>query len=249
MNKRIDSLGRIVIPKDYRKKLNINDGELLNMKIWDKYYQKQMDVFRNWMSQNKAQILDDLNFLIFKADWEKYALGSISAWEMTAVCFYYHEHELAHVNKSQYGIVDFDKLPEEPEIECIKYIHNKPINIFKLVRICGTCIAKNKTKGIVTLLTTSGVINVKFRKEYFALFDRQISAIGEDSKKHVVESSWFKRGNKIMVLGIRSGDTFVVKKYANSIGHQLYKINTVSATGELTLQSERAQGEAEDEEI
>ena len=52
-----------------------------------------------------------------------------------------------------------------------------------------------------------------------------------------------------MVLGIRSGDTFVVKKYANSIGHQLYKINTVSATGELTLQSERAQGEAEDEEI
>ena len=225
------------------------DGELLNMKIWDKYYQKQMDVFRNWMSQNKAQILDDLNFLIFKADWEKYALGSISAWEMTAVCFYYHEHELAHVNKSQYGIVDFDKLPEEPEIECIKYIRNKPINIFKLVRICGTCIAKNKTKGIVTLLTTSGVVNVKFRKEYFALFDRQISAIGEDGKKHVVESSWFKRGNKIMVLGIRSGDTFVVKKYANSIGHQLYKINTVSATGELTLQSERAQGEAEDEEI
>ena len=225
------------------------DGELLNMKIWDKYYQKQMDVFRNWMSQNKAQILDDLNFLIFKADWEKYALGSISAWEMTAVCFYYHEHELAHVNKSQYGIVDFDRLPEEPEIECIKYIRNKPINIFKLVRICGTCIAKNKTKGIVTLLTTSGVVNVKFRKEYFALFDRQISAIGEDGKKHVVESSWFNRGNKIMVLGIRSGDTFVVKKYANSIGHQLYKINTVFATGELTLQSERAQGEAEDEEI
>ena len=31
MNKRIDSLGRIVIPKDYRKKLNINDGELLNI--------------------------------------------------------------------------------------------------------------------------------------------------------------------------------------------------------------------------
>ena len=27
MNKRIDSLGRIVIPKDYRKKLNINNGE------------------------------------------------------------------------------------------------------------------------------------------------------------------------------------------------------------------------------
>ena len=31
MNKRIDSLGRIVIPKDYRKKLNINDGELFDV--------------------------------------------------------------------------------------------------------------------------------------------------------------------------------------------------------------------------
>jgi DNA polymerase-3 subunit alpha len=101
----------------------------------------------------------------------------------------------------------------------MKAIKGKQIPIFKLHKICGTCIAKNKTKSIVTLLTTTGVVNVKFRKEYFSLFDKQISERGADGVKHVVEKSWFNRGNKIVVMGIRSGDNFVSKKYAASGGH------------------------------
>lgn len=222
-------------------------SELLNIKAWDKYYQKEMDVFRNWMSKDKEQILDNLNFLIFKAEWEKYAAGSISAWEMQSLCFYYHEHELANINMSTYGLSNFSKLPEEPEIDRVIYRQGKAINLFKLNRICGTCIAKNKPKSVVSLLTTSGVVTVKFRKEYFVLFDKRISAIGEDGKKHIIESSWFDRGSKIMITGIRSGDTFVVKKYNATPGHQLYRITDVDKNGDLVLQSERAQGEAEEE--
>jgi DNA polymerase-3 subunit alpha len=116
-----------------------------------------------------------------------------------------------------------------------------------LDKICGTCIAKNKTKSTVTLLTTDGVVNVKFRKEYFSLFDKQISVRGADGVKHVVEKSWFNRGSMIVVTGIRSGDDFISKKYASTGGHQLYKIDTINDDGTLTLRDGRYQGEAEDE--
>ena len=167
---------------------------------------------------------------------------------MEALCFYYHEHELAGVNKSKYGFSDFSKIPASPVVEHARYIKGKEVNIFKLYKICGTCIAKNKVKSTVSLLTTDGVVNVKFRKEYFSLFDKQISERGLDGVKHVKEKSWFNRGSMIVVMGIRSGDDFISKKYASSGGHQLYKIDEIHEDGSLTLRSDRYQGTAEDEE-
>ena len=92
------------------------------------------------------------------------------------------------------------------------------------------------------------MVNVKFRKEYFALFDKQISARGADGVKHIVEKSWFNRGSMIIVTGIRSGDDFISKKYASTGGHQLYKIDSIDSNGDIKLRSERYQGEAEDGE-
>ena len=224
-----------------------NYGYTLDAKVWDKYYQGWMDVFREWIKADSQQILQTLNDEIFLDDWKKYADGNLSHWEMEALCFYYHEHELAHLNKGKYGVVDFKDLKPYPVVEQVWQKGGKDINIYKLNKICGTCIAKNKTKSTVSLLTTSGVVTVKFRKEYFALFDKQISQRGADGVKHVVEKSWFNRGNMIMVMGIRSEDNFVVKKYASSSGHQLYRINEIDENGDIILQTERASGMAEDE--
>ncbi len=225
----------------------IEDDHFLDMKKWDKKYQFFMDTFRNWLKEDGEKILTELNSRIFKADWEKYAGdANYSAWEMEVLCFYKHEHELAKVDMNKYGLSNFNDLPEEPEIERTFYKANKAIHLFKLSRIAGTCIAKNKVKGVVTILTTDGVVNVKFRKEYFALFDKRISERGEDGVKHVVEKSWFDRGSMIMVQGIRSGDTFITKKYSSSIGHQLYHILQVDKEGDLILQNERYKGEGEE---
>ena len=215
----------------------------IKVKAWDNIYQKYMDIFRKWMAADKENILKALNTKIFMEDWEKYAKGTISAWEMEVLCFYYHEHELACVNKDRYGFSDFSTLPEDPEIERVNRIGGKEVKIFKLHRICGTCIAKNKTKSTVTILTTSGVVNVKFRKEYFTLFDKQISVRQADGTKKIVEKSWFNRGNMIVVTGIRSGDDFVSKKYASTGGHQLYKIDAILDNGELVLKDTRYQGD------
>ena len=212
---------------------------------WDKVYQGWMDVFRTWISNNKDSILEELNTKIFKEDWDKYASGTISAWEMEVLCFYYHDHELGGLNHTFYGFSDFSKLPEEPQIETIKTFKNRSVPIYKLHKICGTCIAKNKTKSTVTLLTTTGVVTVKFRKEYFSLFDKQISERNPDGTKRIVEKSWFNRGNMIVVMGVRNGDNFVSKKYTSSAGHQLYKIDSV-IDDKITLKSTRYKGEMED---
>ena len=214
---------------------------------WDKIYQKWMDVFRVWMSDNQEHILDSLNKSIFLEDWNKYAKGNLSAWEMEALCFYYHEHELAHVNMNRYGFANFFELPEQPEVEKTFWKGNKQINMYKLSKICGTCIAKNKIKSTVSLLTVNGVVDVKFRKEYFALFDKQISARGDDGVKHIVEKSWFNRGSMIIVQGIRMEDMFVSKKYASSGGHQLYKIDEVIGD-EIVIRTARAQGDEEEDD-
>ena len=223
---------------------------ILNAKEWDKkVYQKWMDVFRTWIAADKERILDNLNTLIFKEDWDKYAKGSLSAWEMEALCFYYHEHELANVNNGIYGFRNFFELPEVPVVERSFPRGGTMINMFKLYKICGTCIAKNKVKSTVSLLTTDGVVEVKFRKEYFSLFDKQISERQADGTKKVKEKSWFNRGSMIIVVGMRSGDEFISKKYASTGGHQLYKIDQINDDGTLVIRNERYKGIAEEEHV
>jgi len=215
----------------------------MNQKMWDKVYQQQMDKVRSWMKEHQEETLYQLNKEIFKAEWEKYGKGTLSAWEMEVMCFYYHDHELKDINRTRYGISNFFDLPEEPIVDKIWKRGNSEIPIYRLHKIIGTCIAKNKTKSSVSLLTPEGVTTVKFRNEYFSMFDKQISERGADGAKHVVEKSWFNRGSMIMVMGIRRGDEFIPKKYASVPGHQLYKIQEIHNGTTMMLAHERAQGE------
>lgn len=228
-----------------------NNSLLLGIKAWDKVYQEWMDVFRNWIATNKDQILENLNTIIFKEDWDKYAYkNNLSAWEMEVLCFYYHEHELAHLNNTRYGFVDFYKLPEEPMVDRTFKKGGREIKIYKLFKICGTCIAKNKTKGTFTLMTTSGPVEVRDSREHFALYDKRISEIQPDGTKKIMEKSWFDRGNIIAILGMRSGDNFIMKKYASSNSHTIYRIVSINKDGLLELTNDRYKGGiAEDEEI
>lgn len=224
------------------------DGNMkLNEKGWQKFYSKAMDIYRDYIANHKEEMLAVINEEAFVKNWSTYAEGSLSAWEMEAICFYYHEHEMAHLNHELYGISSFKNLPEEPEVDYTYYTKDgKEVNIFKLTKIAGTCISKNKNKGTVKILTLDGVVEVRFRKEYFAMFDKQVSVKGADGKKHVVESSWFNKGEKIMVNGMRQGDQFTAKKYKSTEGHTLYRILQIEDDGKLVLQSERVQGELDE---
>ena len=228
----------------YSQYFDLNELDVINgitcilQTKWDKIYQKEMDEARNWLRENQEEILTQYNNLLFNEIWHKYAIGNISAWEMESLCFYYHEHELTNINKHQYGIVNFFDLSYEPEVDYFIKRAGRDIPIFKLYKIAGTIISKDNTKASVTILTTDGVVNVKFTKEYYAMYNRQISEVQPDGTKKVLEKGWFSRGTKIMVTGYRREDTFVAKTYKTTATHQLYKIVNVNNSN-ITLEHER----------
>ena len=210
----------------------------LDQKTWDKTYKINMDAARDYLKLHQKEMLQKYNTILFKQQWDKYAQGNISAWEMEALCFYYHDHELKYIDNSKYGIKDFFSLPSIPEVDYHFKRNGKQIPIYKLCRIAGTVIGKNDVRHSVTLLTTTGVINVKFTRDYYAMFNRQLSEKDDLGKKHVTEKGWFTRGTKILVTGYRRDDTFVAKKYKNTGGHQLYKITEVNGRN-INITSER----------
>ena len=183
-------------------------------------------------------MLKKFNTVLFKEYWDKYAQGNISAWEMESLCFYYHEHELAHVNTYKYGIANFFDLPTEPPIDSMFKRNGKDIPIYQTFKIIGTVINKNDVKSSITILTTKGIVTVKFTKEYYAMYNRQLSEIQEDGTKKITEKGWFTRGTKVMITGFRRDDMFIAKSYTKTQTHQLYKILEIDG-GNMKLEHER----------
>ena len=194
---------------------------------WDEIYQRQMDKVRPWVKSHAEELLVQVNDRLTRDVWDKYCLGTMSKWEMDSVSFYSHEHELKNVDLDYYGFSDFFDLPEEPEIDRVIPIKGKMVPILRLHRIIGTVLDRDKAKKTVTLLTTRGVVTVKIFGGVFAQYDKQISERGADGKKHVIEKSMFSRGNKIIVSGVRDGDSFRAKKYSKTSWHLVEQITSV----------------------
>ena len=228
----------------YEKNYNIDileniDGEIcIQQKTWDKIYKKEMEPIKNYII-NHPELLDKLNNNLYQEVWNKYALGNTSKWEMDSLSFYNGPHELSNISEI-YNICNFFKLSENPVIDKIFTKGDKQIILYKLNAIAGTVIGKNKTKHIVTLLTVNGVVNVKFYKTQFAKYDRQLSERDSEGKKHIVEKSWFTRGNKLMIIGIRRDDFFIPKIYNNSIyDSSIIYIDDINENGIITSKSIR----------
>lgn len=218
-------------------------GLMIKQTVWDKIYQKHMDIIRPYVKSHNEELLQSVNNTLISQTWDKYCKGNISKWEMDAVSCYFHQHELEYVDELSYECNNFYSLPEEPEIDTIITIKGKQIPLFKIRRIMGTVLDKNKTKKTVTLLTTDGVVIVKIFGDVFTHYDRQISEKGADGKKHVIERSWFSRGNKIIVTGIRIEDSFIAKKYSRTPYHLVELIENINSDGSIEVRGERAEVE------
>ena len=192
--------------------------------------------------EDLLSIAEDFNKWL-KEMADKYAAGNISSWEMEALCFYHSPHELIDVNKEKYGIVNFFDYPEEPIVDKYWKRNGKEIPIFKLYKIAGTVISKNDARHSISLLTTEGVVPVKFNREQYALYKRQLSEVQEDGKKKVVEKGYFVRGTKLLLTGFRRDDQFVVKRYASTPGHSVYKITEVFENGDISIENTRGKQE------
>ena len=215
---------------------------LISQKDWDKIYKKKMDTLRAYIKENSEELLTTLNNQIVDELWNKYCSGNISKWEMDSVSFYSHPHELTGFKDHYYGVVDFFQLPEEPEVErTFTTKDGRVIPMFKLVKIAGTVLDKNKAKKTIELLTKTGVVTVKIYG-VFSEYDRQLSIKDPTTgKKKVIEKSMFTRGNKLIITGIRQDDSFIAKMYKNTPGHRIVQIEKVNSDGTAEIKEERAQ--------
>lgn len=218
---------------------NSESGFKIKQTIWDKKYQFHMNIIRPYIQKNNKQLLEAVNNKLTEQMWNKYCIGSLSKWEMDSVSFYSHPHELSKVDLKRYNCTNFFRLSETPEIDRIVPIKGKQVPLFKIRRIAGTVLDKDKNKKIVTLLTSEGVVTVKIYGGVFSNYDKQISVRGPDGKKHVIEKSWFSRGNKIIVTGIRQENAFIAKKYSKTPYHLVELITDIKDDGSITVKEER----------
>ena len=226
---------------DMDKLVSTENGFMIKQTVWDKIYQKHMDIIRPFVKKNSEQLLEAINNRIISDNWNKYFSGSISKWEMDAISCYFHEHELAATKIARYNIKNFSKLPEQPEVAFMYEKKGQNIPIFEITRICGTVLDKDKNKNLVTLLTTDGVVEVKLYGPVFNNYNKQISVKNETTgKKTVIEKSWLSRGNKIIVTGMRRESMFIAKKYKNTPYHLVELITEIAEDGSIKTVGERA---------
>lgn len=217
----------------------IVDGQIvISEKQFKKEYDKKIEPLKSWV-QNK-DLLKQFNDALLQEALNKQMTESISKWEMDSVSFYSSPHELINVNNEKYNIINFYEQPEEPTVTGYYEWRGRQIPEYDLCRISGTVLDKNSTRHTISLLTTKGVVTVKFHSGAFSFYDRQISEI-MDGKKKTIEKSWFTRGNKLLITGFRREGNFIPKKYKNSIyQHTVALIEKVNENGDLVLQLERA---------
>lgn len=209
-------------------------------KEWDKYYLLVMDDLKQWMKDNKDRLIEEAHFIEFKELWDKYAAGPYAKWEYEAMCFYNSAHELSIVNKQRYGISNFSTMNPKGDIETYFKRGGVQIPIYNIKKIMGTVIGKIDTKNTITLLTEDGsVVDCRFSPDQYTKCKQRLVEVGEDGKKHCVEESWFKRGQKLVISGYRRNDGFAVKTYKNTPFHQCYLITNIYDDGQIDTVFER----------
>ena len=219
-----------------------NNNFVIKQLIWDKIYKSQMDIIRPFIKDHNEELLNSVNNKLRQDLWDKYCEGNISKWEMDSISCYIHEHELSKVRNITYGFVNYSQLSDEPIVsyELQSKQTGQKIPLFRIFRIIGTVLDKDKGKKTVTILTPDfTVVPVKIFGDAFTHYNKQLSERGADGKKHVTEKSWFSRGNKIIVTGIRREGTFVGKKYKNTPYHLVELITDIDDNGYIQTQKER----------
>lgn len=216
--------------------INERNKTYIEIKLWDKLYKDRMTELKDYISKNENKLITSLHEAEVGEVWDNYCSGSMSAWEMDTLGFYYHEHELANVHHPEFEFVNYFNLPEVAVPEEVKEYKGHKIPMYQHVAICGTVLDKSSYKHTVVLSTPFGVVNVKCVAEQYSKYDKQLSQLNKETgKKEIVEKSWFRRGTKLIVRGYRSGDQFMARGRQSEGYYPFYKIIDVDDTGTLNI--------------
>lgn len=227
---------------DYSKdvKYSFNNGILeIDKKSYDKYYQKSIERLKEWIT--KPEVIEEFNKSKMREFWKDNCMGSIESWEMETTLFYSKYHELDYIPLNNYfNVVSFKDLPKTPVILSWKKFRNRTIPQMKIDVIAGTVVEKNKSKNLVYVLTQDGVVTVRYSKGQFVHYDKKVVQVN-GKKKEVLDESWFNRGTKLILVGFRRGDEFVLRKTGTIYKNTTMKISKFNSD-EVQFQMEKVRG-------
>lgn len=230
----------------YSKYFDINETEYADNVVaisknkWQRMYTKAIAPLKDYIKENQEELLEKLNNALFQQTWNKYAQGSISKWEMDAMNYYYHDHELAGIDKVRYGVEEFSRLPENPVVLRMVNKGKNKFPIYQHTKIVGTVIGKNIAASTISVLTPdSGVVDARLNRNTFADYNRRIQDTGPDGKNFIAEKGWFDRGTLIMLNGYRRNDIFQVMSSRKKGQKPVYKIEGVNNDGTVSILSAR----------
>lgn len=229
------------------------ENYVISEKLFKKENEVLMSPLKDFMNSDRG--LAYYNMALETDAYKENASGSIPKWEMDSLSIYVEHHILEKMPEQLYGVSDFNQLPAEPEAydyytrtvtvknaEGIDVKETKRFPKYKITRLAGTIIDKDKDKHMLTLLTTHGVVTCKLNKGQYLYYDRQINEIDNKGKKTRVEKSWFTRGNNILICGHRDDNLFRVHKYADTVyTHCVCLISDIHDDGTIETITERAE--------
>lgn len=230
---------KMVLGKEYDV---VPAGYTVKPSAFEKKYKEFVAPLMNWFSSEEGrQLLYQAECdAVVQEMWDKYCQGSLSAWEMSSMSFYYSGHELASMQSLAYNLRSFKDLPEELKPIRMKKLKNgKETPVYDIVGIAGTVVGANNNKHIVSLLTPTGVVDVKFYAGSYIHYNKNISTVDNKGKKTMIEKSWFTRGNKLLIYGVRQENMFLPKTdYDKGIRHSVNLIESVGTYPKLKLERE-----------
>ena len=223
--------------------VDVVDGHYI---VSEKKIEKECEIYlqplREWFISPEA--INRYNWNLTIEMWEKYGEGTPAHWSMEALCYYNAEHELDRMDEQKYGVVNFFDQPEQPTSYefYTRYVNGEPkiVPKYNITRIAGTVLNADNNHHTVALLTKYGLVNVKMNKGHYAFYSKTISKVNEKGEKTRLEESWLKRGNLLLIAGIRRDDQFWPMIYTDTIyKHTVNLIQDVYNDGTLKIQVER----------
>ena len=168
-----------------------NNKIVVSKSYIESYYKLQMDTLRSYIQFHETELLIALNDIIFSAEWKKYKAETIAEGEMQSMRVYIHDNPIYNISLP-YNITPLDEIEEEKTVGTF-YINGAIIPKYQIYHLVGVVIAKDKLHNSITLLTTSGPVDVKIWKDSFSFYDRVLVEF-VNNEKVLKQDSFFATG-------------------------------------------------------
>lgn len=179
----------------------------INASKWDAVYNSGLNGARQWIKENKEQLIEIIFDKEWREEWEKYASGDGLQWELDSMNFYHSGHPLSEIEFPFEHCSIYDL--KENDFDGYWTIKGEQVPKLNLKTIVGTVLIKNKKQSIITLSTPDGIIKVKCYKQQFAKYDKVIT----DEEEEIIQDSFFEKGTHLKITGILRDSMMIPKVY------------------------------------